>query len=52
MKPRISFNNCTYRSGVLLVLVAGICWSSMGLGIRHIEDQQIPATSTSKTPLR
>ena len=37
MKPRISFNNCTYRSGVLLVLVAGICWSSMGLGIRHIE---------------
>ena len=37
MKPRISFNNCTYRSGVLLVLVAGIFWSSMGLGIRHIE---------------
>lgn len=37
MKPRISFNNCTYRNGVLLVLVAGICWSSMGLGIRHIE---------------
>jgi len=37
LKPRISFNNCTYRSGVLLVLVAGICWSSMGLGIRHIE---------------
>ena len=27
--------NC--RSGVLLVLAAGICWSSMGLGIRHIE---------------
>ncbi|MBT5911579.1 MAG: DMT family transporter [Rhodospirillaceae bacterium] len=26
-----------YRSGVLLVLAAGICWSSMGLGIRHIE---------------
>ena len=37
LKPRISFNNCTYRSGVLLVLVAGIFWSSMGLGIRHIE---------------
>ena len=37
MKPGISFNNCTYRSGVLLVLVAGIFWSSMGLGIRHIE---------------
>ena len=26
-----------YLSGVLLVLAAGICWSSMGLGIRHIE---------------
>ena len=29
--------NINYRSGVLLVLAAGICWSSMGLGIRHIE---------------
>ena len=26
-----------YRNGVLLVLAAGICWSFMGLGIRHIE---------------
>ena len=26
-----------YRNGVLLVLTAGICWSFMGLGIRHIE---------------
>ena len=27
----------TYRSGVLLVLAAGVCWSTIGLGIRHIE---------------
>ena len=31
------FTNNNYRSGVLLVLAAGICWSPMGLGIRHIE---------------
>lgn len=33
----MSSTNINYRSGVLLVLAAGICWSSMGLGIRHIE---------------
>ena len=33
----MSSTNINYRSGVLLVLTAGICWSSMGLGIRHIE---------------
>ena len=33
----MSCKNINYRSGVLLVLAAGICWSSMGLGIRHIE---------------
>ena len=27
----------TYRQGVFLVLFAGLCWSSMGLGIRFIE---------------
>ena len=27
----------TYRSGVVLVLAAGICWSTIGLGVRHIE---------------
>lgn len=27
----------SYRQGVLLVLFAGLCWSSMGLGIRFIE---------------
>ncbi|MDC0188192.1 DMT family transporter [bacterium] len=33
----MSSTNINYSSGVLLVLAAGICWSSMGLGIRHIE---------------
>ena len=33
----MSSKNINYRCGVLLVLAAGICWSSMGLGIRHIE---------------
>ena len=33
----MSSTNIKYRSGVLLVLAAGICWSTMGLGIRHIE---------------
>jgi len=33
----MSSTTINYRSGVLLVLAAGICWSSMGLGIRHIE---------------
>lgn len=33
----MSSTNINYRSGVLLVLAAGICWSFMGLGIRHIE---------------
>ena len=27
----------SYLLGVLLVLVAGVCWSTIGLGIRHIE---------------
>ena len=33
----MSSTKINYRSGVMLVLAAGICWSSMGLGIRHIE---------------
>ena len=33
----MSTTTINYRSGVLLVLAAGVCWSSMGLGIRHIE---------------
>ncbi len=27
----------TYRRGVILVIMAGVCWSTMGLGIRFIE---------------
>ena len=33
----MSLTHLTYRSGILLVVAAGICWSSIGLGIRHIE---------------
>ena len=33
----MSFTHLTYRSGVVLVIAAGICWSPIGLGIRHIE---------------
>ena len=33
----MSFTHLTYRSGVVLVLAAGICWSTIGLGVRHIE---------------
>ncbi|MFT5665648.1 MAG: hypothetical protein ACI9JR_003057, partial [Gammaproteobacteria bacterium] len=29
--------NLTYLNGVLLVLMAGVFWSTMGLGIRSIE---------------
>jgi len=31
----------SYRAGVLLVLLAGVCWSSMGLGIRLIESANV-----------
>ncbi|MBT4491080.1 MAG: DMT family transporter [Rhodospirillaceae bacterium] len=31
----------TYRQGVILVLFAGLCWSSMGLGIRFIETANV-----------
>ena len=33
----MSSTHLTYRSGVVLVLAAGICWSPIGLGGRHIE---------------
>ena len=33
----MSSKKINYRNSVLLVLAAGICWSSMGLGVRHIE---------------
>ena len=28
----------TYSRGVILVLLAGVCWSTMGLGIRNVTD--------------
>lgn len=31
-------STAAYRRGIFLVLAAGTCWSSMGLGIRLIED--------------
>ncbi len=31
----------SYFNGVLLVLMAGVFWSSMGLGIRHIENANV-----------
>lgn len=31
----------SYRTGVMLVLMAGVCWSSMGLGIRMIETANV-----------
>ena len=33
--------NPSYRHGVFLVLFAGVCWSSMGLGIRFIETANV-----------
>ena len=33
--------NPSYRHGIFLVLFAGVCWSSMGLGIRFIETANI-----------
>ena len=37
----MNFFNPTYRHGVILVLLAGVCWSSMGLGIRFIETANV-----------
>ncbi len=33
----VSRSDANYRTGVLLVLLAGVMWSVMGIGIRHIE---------------
>ncbi len=35
------FSTPSYRHGVFLVLFAGVCWSSMGLGIRFIETANV-----------
>ena len=40
IRGMLSFNP-SYRHGVILVLFAGLCWSSMGLGIRFIETANV-----------
>ena len=34
-------NDISYRNGVLLVLLAGMCWSSFGVGVRLIEEANV-----------
>ncbi len=36
-QPATGSHSLSYRNGVFLVLFAGACWSSMGLGIRFME---------------
>jgi len=36
-QPAMLSPTLSYRQGVLLVLFAGVCWSTMGVGIRFIE---------------
>ena len=33
----LTFPVPSYRQGVILVFIAGLCWSTMGLGIRFME---------------
>ena len=35
------FSVVAYRRGMLLVLSAGICWSTIGLGVRLIEEATV-----------
>ncbi|MGB5705774.1 MAG: DMT family transporter [Arenicellales bacterium] len=35
--PKVNPSNISYVTGVILVLLAGVFWSTMGLGIRSIE---------------
>ena len=41
LAPRLETPGISYFSGVLLVLMAGAFWSSMGLGIRMIEQANV-----------
>jgi drug/metabolite transporter (DMT)-like permease len=41
LAARLESPNISYFSGVLLVLLAGVFWSSMGLGIRMIEQANV-----------
>ncbi|MCP4331510.1 MAG: DMT family transporter [Gammaproteobacteria bacterium] len=41
MAARLESPNISYVSGVVLVLLAGVFWSSMGVGIRLIEEANV-----------
>jgi DME family drug/metabolite transporter len=41
LAARIDSTSISYLSGVILVLMAGVFWSSMGLGIRLIEEANV-----------
>ncbi|MCP4333915.1 MAG: DMT family transporter [Gammaproteobacteria bacterium] len=41
MAARLESPNISYISGVVLVLLAGVFWSSMGVGIRLIEEANV-----------
>ncbi len=38
---RLKSSSVSYVNGVILVLLAGVAWSSMGIGIRMIEDANV-----------
>ena len=41
LTARLESTNISYLNGVVLVLLAGVFWSSMGLGIRLIEEANV-----------
>ena len=41
LATRVESTSISYVNGVILVLLAGVAWSSMGLGIRMIEDANV-----------
>ena len=41
LATRLESTSIKYINGVILVLLAGVAWSSMGLGIRMIEDANV-----------
>lgn len=41
LATRLESTSISYVNGVILVLLAGVAWSSMGLGIRMIEDANV-----------
>jgi drug/metabolite transporter (DMT)-like permease len=41
LATRLESTSISYVNGIILVLMAGVAWSSMGLGIRMIEDANV-----------